>query len=161
MSLVIDTLRSSTLSEELSDDEVQIIGGLFEVQEYQSGEAIVQAGDARPDKLYVLAHGDIEVKIKSGDGESIIHMLKPGDLAGMITFVGGAASQISATLYAVGDTQVLSLERDKFESLINTHPMIAYRVMRGVVRNTHSIARRENRQSTELRNYIYPNNGRY
>ena len=161
MSLVIDTLRSSTLTEELSDDEVQIIEGLFELQEYQSGEAIVHAGDARPDKLYVLAHGDIEVKIKSGDGESIIHVLKPGDLAGMITFVSGAASQISASLYAVGDTQVLSMERDKFESLINTHPMIVYRVMRGVVRNAHSIARRENSQSTELRNYIYRNNGRY
>src|SRR5665647_1259750 len=86
MSLVIDTLRSSTLTEELSDDEVQIIEGLFELQEYQSGEAIVHAGDARPDKLYVLAHGDIEVKIKSRDVESIIHVLKPGDLAGMITF---------------------------------------------------------------------------
>src|SRR5665811_2247813 len=110
MSLVIDTLRSSTLTEELSDDEVQIIEGLFELQEYQSGEAIVQAGDARPDKLYVLAHGDIEVKIKS---------------------------------------------------VINTHPTIVYRVMRGVVRNTHSIARRENSHSTELRNYIYRNNGRY
>jgi len=161
MSLVIDTLRSSTLAEELSDDEVRIIEGLFEVQEYQSGQDIAQAGDAQSDKLYVLAHGDIEVKIKSGDGESVIHVLKPGDLAGMITFVSGTASQISASLYAVGDTQVLSLERDKFESLINTHPMIVYRVMRGVVRNTHSIARRENSHSTELRNYIYRNNGRY
>lgn len=161
MSLVIDTLRSSTLAEELSDDEVRIIEGLFEVQEYQSGQDIAQAGDAQSDKLYVLAHGDIEVKIKSGDGESVIHVLKPGDLAGMITFVSGAASQISVSLYAVGDTQVLSLERDKFERLINTHPMIVYRVMRGVVRNTHSIARRENSQSTELRNYIYRNNGRY
>jgi CRP-like cAMP-binding protein len=161
MSLVIDTLRSSTLAAELSDDDVQMIEGLFEVQEYKSGEAIVQPGDARPDQLYVLMHGEIEVRIKSGEGESIIHVFKPGDLAGMITFAGGAATQISSALYAVGNTQVLSLERDKFENLINSHPMIVYRVMRGVVRNTHSIARRENSLSTELRNYIYRSNGRY
>ena len=107
------------------------------------------------------AYGDIEVKIESGDGESIIHVLKPGDLAGMITFVGGAAAQISATLYAVGATKVLRLERAKFESLINSHSTIIYRVMRGVARSMHDIVRRTNSQSTELRNYIYRTNGRY
>ena len=161
MSLVIDTLRTSTVTDELSDAEVQIIEVLFDVQEYKSGEVIVQPGDARPDNLYILAYGDIEVKIESGDGESIIHVFKPGDLAGMITFVGGAAAQISATLYAVGATKVLSLERDKFESLINSHPMITYRVMRGVARNMHGIVGRANSQSAELRNYIYRTNGRY
>jgi CRP/FNR family cyclic AMP-dependent transcriptional regulator len=161
MSLVNSTLRSSTVTDELSDAEVKIIECLFDVQEYESGEVIVQPGDARPDNLYILAHGDIEVKIESGEGESIIHVLKPGDLAGMITFVGGAAAQISATLYAVGATKVLSLERNKFESLINSHPMIIYRVMRGVARNMHGIVRRANNQSTQLLNYIYRVNGRY
>lgn len=161
MPLVIDTLRTSTVTDELSDDEVQIIEGLFDVQEYKAGDVIVQPGDARQDNLYILAYGDIEVKIESDDGESIIHVLKPGDLAGMIAFVGGAATQISATLFAVGTTKVLSLERDKFESLINSHPMIVYRVMRGVARNMHSIVRRANSQSIELRNYIYRTNGRY
>lgn len=161
MSLVIDTLRTSTVADELSDAEVRIIEGLFEVQEFESGEVIVQPGDAQPDNLYILSSGDIEVKIESGDGEFIIHVLKPGDLAGMITFVGGAVAQIRATLYAVGATRVLRLERNKFESLINSHPMIIYRVMRGVARNMHAIVRRENNRSTELSNYIYRANGRY
>lgn len=161
MSLVIDTLRTSTITEELSDDEVKIIEGLFEVQDYKSGEIIVQPGDKQPDNLYILAHGDIEVKIESEGRQSIIHVLKPGDLAGIITFVGGAASDISATLYAVGKTEVLSMARAEFEKLINSHPMIVYKVMRGVVRNVHGIVRRVNSQSAELSNYIYKTNGRY
>lgn len=161
MSLVIDTLRSSTITEELSDAEVEILAGLFEVKDYKSGEQIVSPGDEQPDNLYILAHGDIEVKIQSGGEQSTIHVLKPGDLAGIITFAGGAASQVSATLYAVGDTKVLSVERAKFESLINSHPMIVYRVMRGVVRNVHGIVRRMNTQSAELSNYIYRTHGRY
>lgn len=161
MSLVIDTLRTSTITEELSDAEVEILASLFEVKDYKSGEQIVQPGDDQPDNLYILAHGDIEVKIQSGGEESTIHVLKPGDLAGIITFAGGAASQVSATLYAVGDTKVLSVERAKFESLINSHPMIVYRVMRGVVRNVHGIVRRMNTQSAELSNYIYRTHGRY
>jgi CRP-like cAMP-binding protein len=110
MSLVIDTLRASTISEELSDAEVDILAGLFEVQDFKAGEAIVQPGDDQPDNLYILAHGDIEVKIRSGMEETTVHVLKPGDLAGIITFVGGAASAISATVYAVGQTKVLCLQ---------------------------------------------------
>ena len=161
MSLVIDTLRTSTITEELSDAEVEILAGLFDVRDYKGGDVIVQPGDQQPDNLYILAHGDIEVKIQSSEGAATIHVLKPGDLAGMITFVGGAASQVSATLYAVGDTKVLSLERVKFETLINSHPMIVYRVMRGVARNMHGIVRRMNTESAELSNYIYRTHGRY
>ena len=161
MSLVIDTLRTSTITEELSDAEVDILSGLFEVHDYKSGETIVQPGEPQPDNLYILAHGDIEVKIQSTEGKSTIHVLKPGDLAGMITFVGGAASQVSATLCAVGDTKVLSLERSRFETLINSHPMIVYRVMRGLARNMHGIVRRMNTESVELSNYIYRTHGRY
>lgn len=161
MSLVADTLRTSTVTDELSDAEVQIIGKLFDVHEYKSGELIVQPGDAQADNLYILAHGDIEVKIQSDDGESVIHVLKPGDLAGMITFVGGAAARVSATLCAVGATKVLSMERGNFESLINLYPMLIYRFMRGLARNMHSIVRRANSQNTELINYIYRANGRY
>jgi CRP-like cAMP-binding protein len=158
---VIDTLRTSTITEELSDAEVEILAGLFDVRDYKGGDVIVQPGDEQPDNLYILAHGDIEVKIQSTEGASTIHVLKPGDLAGMITFVGGAASQVSATLYAVGNTKVLSLERTKFETLINSHPMIMYRVMRGVARNMHGIVRRMNTESAELSNYIYRTHGRY
>ena len=161
MSLVIDTLRISTITEELSDAEVKILAGLFEVQDYKSGAIIVQPGDQQPDNLYILAHGNVEVKIESSGEDSTIHVLKPGDLAGIITFVGGAASDISATLYAVGNTKVLSVARDKFETLINSHPMMVYKVMRGVVRNVHGIVRRVNSQSAELSNYIYRTHGRY
>ena len=108
-----------------------------------------------------MAHGDIAVKIESGGEESTIHVLKPGDLAGIISFVGGAASDISATLCAVGNTKVLSMARAEFEKLINSHPMIVYKVMRGVVRNVHGIVRRVNSQSAELSKYIYRFNGRY
>jgi len=162
MSLVIDTLRTSTVTEELSDAEVEILAQLFEVRDYKAGEIITQPTDVQNDNLFILAHGDIEVKILStGEEPTTIHVLKPGDLAGIITFVGGPATSHSATLYSVGTTKVLSLERAKFETLINSHPMIVYKVMRGVVRNVHGIVRRINVQSNELSNYIYRTHGRY
>lgn len=161
MSLVIDTLRTSTITEELNDAEVEVLAGLFEVHNFKADDVITKPTDTPYDNLFILAHGDIEVKIDSGGEETTIHVLKPGDLAGIITFVGGPASHHSATLYAVGDTKVLSLQRAKFETLINSHPMIVYKVMRGVVRNLHGIVRRINVQSSELSNYIFRTHGRY
>ena len=161
MSLVIDTLRTSTITEELSDAEISIIAGLFEIQDYKAGQAIIRPGFDQPDNLYILAHGEIQVKIQSSEGEAAIHVLKPGDLAGIITFAGGTSEHISATLSAVGDTKLLSLPKAKFETLINTHPMIVYKVMRGVVRDVHGIVRRMNAQSVELSNYIYRIQGSY
>jgi len=161
MTLVIDTLRTSTITEELNDAEVEILADLFKVYDYKSGEVIVQPGSEQPDNLYILAHGDIEVKIESTGDESVIHVLKPGDLAGIITFVGGAASDISASLHSIGDTKVICMARKDFENLVNSHPMIVYKVMRGVVRNVHGIVRRVNSQSAELTNYIYRSHGRY
>jgi len=161
MSLVIETLRTSPVTEELSEAEVEILADLFEVKEYKSGEVIVQPKDEQPDNLYILASGEVDVKIESSGEDSTVHVLKPGDLAGMITFAGGAATQISATLYAVGPTKVLSMERARFETLINSHPMLMYRVMRGIIRNMHGIVRRVNIESAELTNYIYKTGGRY
>jgi CRP/FNR family transcriptional regulator, cyclic AMP receptor protein len=161
MSLVIDTLRTSPVTEELNDSEVEILSELFEVREFKAGDVIVEPGNNQPDNLYILASGEIEVKIVSGAESSTVHVLKEGDLAGMITFAGGAATQISATLFAVGDTKVLTMERARFETLLNSHPQLVYRVMRGIIRNMHGIVRRVNIESAELTNYIYKTGGRY
>ena len=161
MSMVVDTLRTSVIAEELNDSELQIMAGLFVVQDYKSGEIIVQPGDNQPDNLHILAHGEIQVKIQSSEGEAAIYVLKPGDLAGVITFVGGAPSQHSATLIAKNDVRVLNLPRIAFETLIDTHPMIEYKVMRGIVRYVHGIVRSMNAKSSELSNYIYRNSGGY
>lgn len=161
MTLVIDTLRTSVIAEELTDNELKIISGLFLVRDYLTGEIIVQPGDKQPDNLYILAHGELQVKIQSSEGETTIYTLKPGDLAGIITFVGGAPSQHSATLIAKGEAKVLCLPREMFETLIDSHPMIEYKIMRGIVRYIHGIVRSMNAKSSELSNYIYRNSGGY
>lgn len=160
MSLVIDTLRISTITEELTDAEIEIVEELFDVNSYKAGELIVRPGDNKqPDNLYILAQGEIQVKIQSSDGETAIHVLKPGELAGIITFVGGAPSQHSAALYSIGETKVLSLPSAKFDALVCARPMTAHKVMRGIIRYVHGIVRNMNAKSSELKNYIYRNSG--
>jgi len=161
MSLVLDTLRISTITEELTDAELEIFEELFDVKNYKAGDLIIHPGGKEPDNLYILAQGEIQVKIHSSDGDTLIHVLKPGDLAGIITFAGGAPSQHSAALYSIGETKVLSMPSAKFDSLVCSRPMTAHKVMRGIVRYVHGIVRNMNAKSSELSNYIYRNGGGY
>lgn len=160
--LVLQTLNNSTLTEELRDAEIEILARLFEVKEFKSGEALLRPGEERlKNSLIVLASGEVEATATLGGEQATLHLLQPGDLAGIITFAGGNVSQISATVVAKTDCQVLLLERSKFEALLNTQPAIVYYVMRGIVRHTHGIVRRMNTESVEMSNYIYKTKGRF
>lgn len=160
--LVLQTLNNSTLTEELRDAEIEILARLFEVKEFKRGEALLRPGEERlKNSLIVLASGEVEATATLGGEQATLHLLQPGDLAGIITFAGGNVSQISATVMAKTDCQVLLLERSKFEALLNTQPAIVYYVMRGIVRHTHGIVRRMNTETVEMSNYIYKTKGRF
>lgn len=160
--LIVQTLHNSTLTEELRDAEIETLGSLFEVKEFKAGESLLRPGEERlKNSLIVLASGEVEATATIGNEVAKLHLLQPGDLAGIITFAGGNAAQISATTVAKTDCKVLILDRCKFESLLNTQPAIVYYVMRGIVRHTHGIVRRMNAQSVEMSNYIYKTGGRF
>jgi CRP-like cAMP-binding protein len=160
--LILQTLHSSTLTEELRDAEIESLGKLFEVMKFKAGESLLRPGEERlKNSLIVLASGEVEATATIGSEKATLHLLQPGDLAGIITFVGGNVSQISATIVAKTDCQVLQLERSKFESLLNSQPAIVYYVMRGIVRHVHGIVRRMNAQSVDMTNYIYKTGGRF
>lgn len=154
--MILQTLHNSTLTEELRDAEIETLGQLFEVREFKAGESLLRPGEEKlKNSLVMLASGEVEATANIGSEQATLHLLQPGDLAGIITFVGGNVSQISATITAKTDCQVLILDRCKLESLLNTQPAIVYYVMRGIVRHTHGIVRRMNAQSVEMTNYLY------
>ncbi len=160
--LIINTLRHSSLSEELRDSEIEHLANMISIREYKAGDYILQPGEtALKDSLLILGSGDVEATATTGGEKMTLHMLQMGDLAGIIGFVGGNVLQISATIVAKTDSKVLVLERSRFESLLNSQPAIVYYVMRGIVRHVHGIVRRMNTQSVEMTNYIHKTHGRY
>ena len=160
--LILQTLRNSTLTEELRDAEIEALASIITVHEYKKGEFLLQPGDSRlQNALMILATGEVEANATIGGEKATLHLLQPGDLAGIITFVGGTAAQISATVVAKTNCKMLLLERSRLESFLSSNPAIVYYVMRGVVRHVHGIVRRMNMQSVEMSNYIFQQGGRY
>jgi CRP/FNR family transcriptional regulator, cyclic AMP receptor protein len=161
--LILQALRNSTLTEELRDSEIDALASITTVRDFKAGESLVRSGEntEMKDTLLILGSGEVEANAVIGGEKMTLHLLKPGDLAGIIGFVGGSVTQVSATVVAKTDSKVLLLDRARFESLLNTQPAIVYYVMRGIVRHVHGIVRRMNMQSVEMSNYIYKQGGRY
>lgn len=163
--LIMQTLHNSTLAEELRDAEIEALARIITVREYKAGEIIVQQGDNSQselrDTLLILGSGEVEATATTGGEKATLHLLKQGDLAGIIGFVGGNVAQVSANVVAKADSKLLLLDRARFEALLNSQPAIVYYVMRGIVRHVHGIVRRMNMQSVEMSNYLYRIQGRY
>lgn len=160
--LILRVLHNSDLTEELRDAEIEALASVMTVHDYKAGEFLLRPGDTRLEKtLMILGTGEVEASATVRGEKATLHLLQPGDIAGIITFVGGDATQISATVQVKQDSKVLLLERSRFESLLNSNPAIVYYVMRGIVRHVHGIVRRMNMQSVEMSNYIHRSGGRY
>ena len=160
--LILRVLQDSDLTSELRDAEIEALASVMTVQDYKAGEFLLRPGDLKLAKtLLILGTGEVEATAAIRGEKATMHLLQPGDIAGIITFVGGDATQISATVQVKKDSKVILLERAHFESLLNSNPAIVYYVMRGIVRHVHGIVRRMNMQSVEMTNYIHRTGGRY
>jgi len=153
-------VRDSVLAVELSPEQCAVLAGLVTVRDLADGEILVSEG-ASDDHVHVIVNGALAVaKQMQPGGEWInLHVLTKGDLAGELAFMDGKPHY--AALRAAGPTRILSLKRERLESLLDREPLIVYRVMRAIFRVVHGILHRMALHASELTNYIYKQHGRY
>ncbi len=152
-------ILDSSLGVELSEQEAGAVAGLMAARDLADGEFLISE-DVADDSLHVVVAGKLEVVKSAGAGEfASLAILRQGDMAGELSFVDGLPHR--AGLRALCPTRVLSLKRQDFEAQVDRHPLLAYKVMRAVVRSAHRIIRNMNHDFLELSNYIFKRHGRY
>jgi CRP-like cAMP-binding protein len=108
----------------------------------------------------LLPPGALAVAKKDEEGGWVrLNVLTAGDLAGELAFLDSRPRY--AALVALGPTKVFSLPRASLESLLDQHPLIVYRVMRGIARFAHQVLHRSGVQMTELTAYLYKTKAKY
>lgn len=146
-------LRHSPLTSGLSDEQVQALAGIAFCRRLADQEVLIAEGNIE-NSLHIIAEGAIAVTRDMGKGEfTTIHVLRTGDLAGEMGFISGQPH--TATLRSLGRTQVCSLEREAFETLIDKDPWLVYRVMCNIIQVSQDILRRMNAQYVELTKYVH------
>jgi CRP-like cAMP-binding protein len=148
----------SILGAELDAAECAALAGKMGVETMKEGELVVNEGEPRR-TLFLLADGKLSVCKGEANEEAHLYQLRIGECAGTRAFIDG--SERKARLRADTDGVVLTLEPEDFESLIETHPWLVYKVMRALFRVTHTNLMRMNLESAELRNYMMKTGGRY
>ena len=150
---------SSPLGAELESDEIKALAGILSTRHLNDNDVLIKEGTT-DDALHIVIKGRLAVTRNTGGDEYVtLHTLHSGDMAGAMGFIDG--TEHSATLRALGDTDVYTLERSSFESLLETHPALVYKVMRSIIRSVHGTMMRMNRQFVEMNNYIMKEHGRY
>jgi CRP/FNR family cyclic AMP-dependent transcriptional regulator len=159
MEKTVDLVIGSSLGSELSNEEAGVLADLMGYRDVADGEFLIEEG-ASDDTLHVLLSGKLEVVKHTGAGETAsLAILRPGALAGEMSFVDGAVHTVG--LRALCDCRVLSLRRKDFEEIVEQHPRLVYKVMRAVTRSAHRIVHQMNHEFIELSNYIFKQHGRY
>ena len=88
--LILKTLHCTSFTAQLRDWEIEELAKAVTVHEYKAGTYLIQPGNTvAQDSLLILATGEAEVKATVNDENMSLSLLKPGDLAGIVTFVGG------------------------------------------------------------------------
>ncbi|MET0908456.1 MAG: cyclic nucleotide-binding domain-containing protein, partial [Ilumatobacteraceae bacterium] len=86
------------------------------------GEVLVHEGD-EADDVYALATGSLVATTSSVHGDVVVGAIAPGQMVGEVTVIAGGRR--TATLRAVGDSDVLVYARPDFERWLGDNPDIA------------------------------------
>ena len=152
-------VRNSSVGAELYEGEAKTLAAILGVRHLKDGELLVSEG-GNDQTLFILASGKLAVLSSAAEGkENLVYTMKEGECAGTRAFVDRAPRK--ATLRAIGNATVYTLTPEAFETLVDAHPRLAYKVMRALFRNTHTNLMRMNQESQELSNYIHKSHGRY
>jgi CRP-like cAMP-binding protein len=152
-------LSESPLGVELEKAECEALAKVLTTSKLKSGDVLIKEGTT-DDSLHVVISGKLAATRNTGGNETVtLHVLHEGDIVGAMGFIDG--KEHSATLIALSDTEIFSLQRQAFESLLDQHPHLVYKVMRTIIRTVHTTLIRMNRQFVEMNNYIMKEHGRY
>jgi CRP-like cAMP-binding protein len=94
---------------------------------YRNGEVIVGQGETG-DCMYVVQEGQVEVLQKQGDREVRLATMGPGDFFGEMALFEREVR--SASVRALGEARVLTIDQRTFMSRVHEDPALAYRLVR-------------------------------
>ena len=151
----IEVIKNSVLAQDLTAEEVERLSQVVKHATLAKDQLLFREGDSNK-TLYVIISGKISVGKELNDGEeewSNLHILKPGDITGEMSFIDGEPASLSLKAMS-NEVELLTLNRDDFEPFIANEPMITFHVMRAILRTSHKIVRRMNSQYFEMNRFI-------
>ena len=93
---------------------------------FQDGDIIVRQGDSG-DCMYVIQEGQVEVVLESGDREIQLDVHGPGAFFGEMAIFDRDVR--SATVRALGEVKVLTVDKKNLMRRVHEDPSLAFRLV--------------------------------
>jgi CRP-like cAMP-binding protein len=103
---------------------------------YRDGEIVFRQGE-EGDCMYVVQEGKVEVLSEQGDKKVRLTILEKGDSFGEMAIVGREIR--SATVRALGEARLLTVDKKTFLRRIHEDPSIAYRIILGMSKRIRAL----------------------
>lgn len=124
-------LENDWLFDDFSAKELEHLANAMTEREVFSGEVLVLE-DERPDRLFVLLEGAVEVTRKGEGGERVIALLGPGSMFGLLALLD--RGRRAATCVARGRGKVAEMPRDAFDLLYKSNAPLADKFQYAIAR---------------------------
>jgi CRP-like cAMP-binding protein len=123
-----EVLRTVPIFSELSDEDITSLARLASRKRYPK-DTVVFFENEEGDFFFTILEGRIKVTILGDDGrEVILSVLGPGDFFGEMALLDNVPR--SATAIAVEESELLSLHRNDFQSVLNDNKSITSALIR-------------------------------
>jgi CRP-like cAMP-binding protein len=93
---------------------------------YRDGEVITRQGDVG-DCMYVIQQGKVQVLVKKDGVETPLRVANEGEFLGEMAIFDH--EERSATLRALGDARLLTIDKKNFLKRIHKDPSLAFRLV--------------------------------
>lgn len=104
---------------------------------YHDGEVIVRQGEIG-DAMFVIQDGQLEILLEKDGRETRIRVAGKDELIGEMAVFEHEAR--SATVRALGDARVLTVDRKNFLRRINEDPSLAFRLVETMSRRVRELS---------------------
>jgi small-conductance mechanosensitive channel/CRP-like cAMP-binding protein len=119
------SLEGVELFQHLDDDERRAIAQTARRTPFGRSEVITRQG-ATANWLYVLAKGNVEVRISSAEGDKRVAVLHAPSFFGEMALMTGQPRE--ATVVALTDVECLRIDKAGFQGILQKRPVIAERI---------------------------------
>jgi CRP-like cAMP-binding protein len=130
--ITLASLKDSPLFADLSDADIEILGGFFNVKDLAEGMTIF-VENMPGESLYLIQQGVVKISKMLAEGEEkILVVLGAEDVFGELAIFNDAPRL--ATARVAEKARLLSIRKADYESLCEQHPRLALKVTRNIVR---------------------------
>lgn len=124
-------LENDWLFDDFSAKELQQLANAMNERDVYPGEVLLLE-EERPDRLFVLLEGEVEVTRKVDGGDRVIARLGPGSMFGLLALID--RGRRAATCVALGRGRVAEMPRDAFDMLYKSNAPLADKFQYAIAR---------------------------